>query len=180
MSRQLTNSVIEWNRIQALLANRLIALDKCPGIRPIGVGETLRRIIGKAVCFVTRDDVESVCGASQLCAGLQCGIEGAIHAISDMFNENERDYGILMVDAHNAFNSINRIALLWNTCIQWPRASRFIFNTYRGWSPLIMKNCNTMLYSQGGIVQGDPMSMFIYAIATIPLIRELEDTPSCT
>ena len=97
-----------------------------------------------------------------------------------MFNENESDYGVLMVDARNAFNSINRIALLWNTRILWPRASWFIFNTYRGWSPLIMKNCNTVLYSQEGIVQGDPMSMFIYAIATIPLIRELEDSPSCT
>lgn len=75
LSRQLTNATIDWNRIQALLANRLFALDKCPGIRPIGVGETLCHISGKAVCFVTRDDVESVCGASQLCAGLQCGIE---------------------------------------------------------------------------------------------------------
>ena len=33
--------------VAPLLASRLIAIDKCPGVRPIGVGETSRRIIGK-------------------------------------------------------------------------------------------------------------------------------------
>ena len=39
-----------------------------------------------------------------------------------------------------------------------------------------MKKCSTPLFSQEGIVQGDPMSMLIYAIATLPLISELKDS----
>ena len=40
--------------IEALLANRLLPLDKGEGaVRPIGVGEVLRRIIGKCVVGVT-------------------------------------------------------------------------------------------------------------------------------
>ena len=39
----------EPNSIMALMACRLIPLDKDPGLRPIAVGEVLRRIIGKAV-----------------------------------------------------------------------------------------------------------------------------------
>ena len=108
-----------------------------------------------------------------------CGVEGAIHAVSDFFAENDNDFGVLMLDARNAFSSINRIVILWNVRILWPRASRFIFNTYRGWSQLIMKKCSTPLFSPEGIVQGrqgDPMSMFIYAIATLPLINELKDS----
>ena len=79
------------------------------------------------------------------------------------------------MDAQNAFNSINRTALVWNIRVLWPRASRFIFNTYRGWSPLVVKGSDTMIYSCEGVVQGDPLSMFAYAVATIPLIRKLED-----
>jgi hypothetical protein len=55
--RRLSNSVVPWDNIRALMACRLVALDKCQGVRPIGVGETLRRVIGKTVCSTTRDDL---------------------------------------------------------------------------------------------------------------------------
>ena len=67
------------------------------------------------------------------------------------------------------------MSLLWNVRVPWPRASRFVFNTYRGWAPLVLKGCEESLYSKEGIVQGDPLSMFLYAVATIPLIHMLED-----
>lgn len=113
-----------------------------------------------------------------MCAGLQSGIEGAIHAAKDLFANN--DMGMLVIDAKNAFNSINRMSLLWNVHVLWPRASRFIFNTYRGWSSLILKGSNESIPCREGIVQGDPLSMFLYAIATKPLIRGLESTTSAT
>ena len=36
-----------WAAYRALLSGRLIALDKQPGIRPVGVGETWRRLMAK-------------------------------------------------------------------------------------------------------------------------------------
>ncbi len=80
---------------------------------------------------------------------------------------------MLMVDASNAFNSINRISVLWNARILWPRCSRFLFNTYRGWAPLIMKGSSTILYSKEGVTQGDPLSMFVYDVGTYPLINRI-------
>ena len=77
------------------------------------------------------------------------------------------------MDATNAFNSINRISLIWNIRVLWPRASRFIFNTYRGWSPLIVRGSTITIFSREGVVQGDPLSMFAYSVATMPLIQEL-------
>ena len=84
---RLLNSIVPWDDISALLANRLIALDKCPGICPIGIGETLRRVVGncKAVCYATRFDVELACSSDQLCGGVRSGIEGAIHAMTSLF-----------------------------------------------------------------------------------------------
>ena len=73
---RLCNSLTPWDDVRALVADRLIALDKCPGIRPIGIGETLRRIIGKAACLVTRLDAALVCGTDQLCAGLSQALRG--------------------------------------------------------------------------------------------------------
>ena len=51
LARQLANTMVEWNDICALMASRLLALDKCPGVWPIGVGEVLRRILGKVMAL---------------------------------------------------------------------------------------------------------------------------------
>ena len=50
----------------------------------------------------------------QLCAGQNAGSETAIHAVYDIFNEDEKG-AVLMFDASNAFNSIKREAFLHNT-----------------------------------------------------------------
>ena len=45
-----------------LMACRLIPLDKNPGLRPIGIGEVLRRIVGKAVTYVLRPKMRDAAG----------------------------------------------------------------------------------------------------------------------
>ena len=44
-------------------------------------------MIVKAFCVVTRLDIEVACGIDQLCAGLKAGIEGAVHGVSDLFDD---------------------------------------------------------------------------------------------
>ena len=77
-----------WDQVHILMSNCLIALDKCPGVCPVGVGETPRRIVGKAVCMATCVDVEDLYGIDQLCGGIRSGIEGPIHAMNDLFAQH--------------------------------------------------------------------------------------------
>ena len=78
-----------------------------------------------------------------------------------------------IVDAKNAFNSINREATLWNSRVLWPRCSRFLFNTYQGHATLILHGTTDVVLSREGVTQGDPLSMLTYAIAVFPLIQAL-------
>ena len=61
--------------LEALLACRLIPLDKNPGLRPIGIGEVLRRIASKVVVSHIREDIISAVGSLQVCAGQEAGCE---------------------------------------------------------------------------------------------------------
>jgi len=45
-----------------------------------------------------------------------------------------------------------------------PQCARFLFNTYRGWSMLVLRGSSTFLYSKEGVTQGNPLSMFMYVI----------------
>ena len=51
---------------------------------------------------------------AQLCAGLEAGIEDAVHAAQALFTEKEDEekYWFLLVNAANVFNAGNRIAYL--------------------------------------------------------------------
>ena len=62
------------------LGNKLVALDKCPGIRPFGVGDVAYRLCAKIMIEITGDDVQSECLADQICSGMKAGFEGSIHS----------------------------------------------------------------------------------------------------
>ena len=65
----------------ALMSVQLIALDKQPGIRPVGVGETRRRMMAKCLLKVAGPEAKTACGTTQLAGGLEAGIEGAIRVM---------------------------------------------------------------------------------------------------
>src|SRR3954452_4317799 len=78
--------------LEAFLANRGIPLDKGGGaLRPIGVGELLRRIVGKAVLSVVGDDVQKAAGPLQLCAGESADVEAGIHAVRELFGSLDNE-----------------------------------------------------------------------------------------
>ena len=71
------------------MSGRLIALDKQPGVRPVGVGETLRHLFAKIVLKVTVQEATMACQDDQLCAGFKVGIYGVVHGFQAIWDEKQ-------------------------------------------------------------------------------------------
>ena len=124
----------------------------------------------------TKTDLEETCSNDQLTCGLKAGVGGAIHALSDVFDDSKEDgCGMLLMDASNAFNSLNRETALWNARILWPSCSRFLFKTYRGFASLFVAGADEVIYSREVTTQGDPLALFFYGVSFFPPIRKLKD-----
>ena len=68
IARKVNTQYVDPKGISAFVACWLIALDKHPGVRPIGIGETIRRIINKAIALTLRDEIQDATGTtSSLC-----------------------------------------------------------------------------------------------------------------
>ena len=95
-----------WAAYWALMSGRMIALEKKPRIRTVGVGETWQRMMAKCLLKVAGQEAKAACGTTQLTGGLEAGIEGAIHAMRVLWDENnkEEDWGFILIGACNAFN----------------------------------------------------------------------------
>ena len=74
---------------------------------------------------VTREDVKLAAGSLQVCVGYQAGGEATIHAMKEIFKDKEVEAAIL-VDATNAFNSINRGAMLHNIAVKCQEINRYV------------------------------------------------------
>ena len=65
----------------------LIETDKRPGVRPVGIKETLRQALAKLVMRSERYQAKMVCGNLQLCTGLESCTEGGMHAVGKRCRE---------------------------------------------------------------------------------------------
>jgi hypothetical protein len=173
VGHRIATTCVHPDGITAFVACRLVPLNKCPGVRPIGVGEVPRRIIAKAILKIIGHDVEEAAGSLQLCAGQIGGCEAAIHAMRKIFQTPESE-AVLLVDASNAFNSLNRNAALHNISITCPSIAQILINTYRAPVRLFVTGSGE-ISSTEGTTQGDPLAMAMYALAIAPLINQLKD-----
>ena len=154
-----------------MLACGLIPWDKNLGLRPNGISEVLRRIASRVVVSHIREDIISAIGSLQVCAGQEAGCESLVHAMHEIY-EDQSSEAVLLVDASNAFNTINRNAFLHNITIICPPLARYVRNCYYANTRLFIIGGGE-IQSMEGTTQGDPTAMAIYAIAIIPLILML-------
>ena len=78
---------------------------------------------------------------------------------------------MLLVDAGNAFNRLNRKVALWNVRVLCPALGVIVINTYRSSIDLFVGG--ERILSTEGTTQGDPLAIAIYAVAITLLIRRV-------
>ena len=83
-NRNLNTSINDvGDALEAFIANRLIPLNKNPGIRPIGVGEVIRLfgsgVAEKVIMDLAKKDVQQAVGSLQVCLGQDAGAEAIRH-----------------------------------------------------------------------------------------------------
>lgn len=161
LARRLYTSFVDPSGLSALLACCLIALDKCPGVWDL---RDCQANYFKSCSHVTRANLQDAAGSLQLRAGQIAGIEAAVHAMRKAFSREETE-AVLLVDASDAFNSLNMDAALHNIRL---------INVYHESTQLFVDDIE--LASEDGTTQGDPLPMPMYALATIPLISRVDES----
>ena len=87
--------------------------------------------------------------------------------------EHDNSDAVLLIDASNAFNSLNRAAALHNIRVLCPSIATYAINTYREPARLFIVG-GQELRSSEGTTQGDPLAMSLYASSLQPLITRLQ------
>ena len=94
-----------------------------------------------------------------------------MHAMRAIYDDPSTE-AVLLVDASNAFNNLNRQVALHNIQTLCPSLSTVLINTYCEDVPLFIDN--HCIYSSEGTTQEDPLAMAMYSIGITPLIKDLQ------
>lgn len=149
------------------------------GVRPIAIGESLRRLVGKMLMRRVRARASALLLPSQLGVGVRCGSEAIVHAVRSAVQEGGHDprIALLQLDFRNAFNLVSRHAM--------ERAVRFHFPELSAYFRLCYLNeedphlwCGSLrLRSATGCQQGDPLGPLFFSLALHDLMASMPPPP---
>ena len=86
--------------------------------------------------------------------------------------------GTKLVDAHNGFNDLSRLAIFCMVLHRWRTGVRFTFNCYMHWAqilPLQPGHAPVILLIRDWVTQGDSLLMVLYGNTLFPLGEEIMD-----
>jgi hypothetical protein len=155
----------------------LIPLRKAnDGIRPIAVGECLRRICGKACMLQLRTKASTLFHPFQLGVGTKCGAEAITHTVTEILSRlhNDDQHGLIQVDYENAFNNFDRGSLFESIREFFPEVVAYLEWIYA--IPPYLFYDGKVIMSGAGVQQGDPLGPLFFATLLHKLTVKLGET----
>ena len=119
--------------------------------------------------MIFKKDITDAARPLQLSAGQEARAKAAVHAMQDIF-ANKDTGAVLLIDAENAFISINRKVRLHNLNFICPIINMYITNCYITPARLFIIGGGEIL-SKEGTNQGHPTAKREYALEILPLIH---------
>jgi len=156
----------------------LHALPKDSGdLRAIAVGEVLRRLTAKCLCSALREAAHRALGPLQVGVAAKFGADTVVHTARQWVQRHAGhvDKVFLKVDFHNAFNTVDRAALLRQVRLQFPGLAPWAEWCYDRHSRLLFDG--TVLTSEVGVQQGDPLGPLLFALALQPALQAAQSGP---
>ena len=149
-------------------------------LRPIVVGETLRRLTEKCLCIISRAKASEFFDPFQLGVAYPAGAEKLVHCFPRCISEHwgDREFVACKVDLKNAFNEVSRQALLEECATHFPELFRWVYWCY-GQHPTLWHPMGT-LGTEQGVHQGDPLGPLLFSLVLQKLVRAIAADKECS
>ena len=149
-------------------------IPNCPhDIRPIAVGEALRRLTSKCLCILTKAKAAEYFEGYQTGVACPGGSEIIVHGLRDCIEKhwNDEDVVTLKIDFQNAFNIVSRQALLEECHAHFPELLPWASWCY-GQHPMLFHPMGT-ISSETGVQQGDPLGPLFFCLVLHKLVATI-------
>jgi hypothetical protein len=163
-------------------AARLLPLRKSAtddlAVRPIAIGLIHRRLMGKVAVQAVSSIVNTTyLSPQQVGVGMANGGDGVVHALRHLTSSSDWSPSrfVLQIDFMNAFNCVDRNSLLQQVAERCPSIFRFVSFLYSHHSPLFLPGNPSVLSSQSGVQQGDPLGPLLFTLVLHPLVLKLQE-----
>ena len=147
------------------------------GVRPIAVGELIRRIAGKLLVSRYQAEAAVPLAPLQVGVGFAGGAEAIIHKTRGWLDTAPPDHCLLQCDFTNAYNSLSRQRMLEAVASECPVFLPYARACYGQHADLFGPGFR--LSSQQGGHQGDPLGPLFYAMTAHPLALLADAAPGC-
>ena len=162
---------------QLLVSGNLVPLLKKDGnVRPVVVGEVLRRLVSKICVAKAYETAAEYLQPLQVGVGVSGGVEALLHSFNRIIRADSAmvdNRCMALIDFTNAFNEVNRSTMLTMVREKLPSLFPWVYFCYSIAAPLFVQS--ETIHATTGVQQGDPLGPLLFALVLQPHLVHIKD-----